>query len=296
MRIAATPLRTMALAAVSALAMFAAHPYENAGEETKLWNGTAPGSEGAEGAEITKQPDDYKSFVRVQNIHEPSITAYLPPADIATGAGIIVAPGGGHEFLVIEKEGYEIAAWLNSQGIAAFILKYRLPRDPTSNIKYGIEEHATADALRAVRLVRSRAGDYNIDPDKVGVMGFSAGAEVAAFAETNWDLGHAGAADPLERVSSRPDFTAIVYPGPVPNAVPDNAPPSFLICSYDDRFHLIETMELYTMLQEKRVPAEVHIFASGGHGWGLREKELPVRDWPDLFMAWMQDQVLRDRP
>ena len=292
MRCFTTPLRVFLLGVLAVVALYGAHPYEKAGEEIRLWLGTAPGSEGAQGEEITKGPDDYKSFVRVQNIHNPSIIAYLPPADVATGAGIIIAPGGGHEFLVIEKEGYEVAAWLNAHGIAAFVLKYRLPRDPTSNIKYSIEDHAAADALRAIRLVRSRAADFHIQPDKIGMMGFSAGAELAAFTETNWDLGDPKAADPLERVSSRPDFTAIVYPGPVPKAVPDNAPPSFLICSYDDRFHLVQTVNFYTLLQEKRVPAELHIFAAGGHGWALRETEHPVKDWPDLFIAWLDDQVM----
>ena len=136
------------------------------------------------------------------------------------------------------------------------------------------------------------AGQYDFQFQCVISRFFSAGAEVAAFTETNWDLGDPNASDPLERLSSRPDFTAIVYPGPVPKAVPDNAPPSFLICSYDDRFHLIQTVNLYTMLQEKRIPAELHIFASGGHGWALREKDHPVKDWPELFIAWLADQVM----
>jgi endo-1,4-beta-xylanase len=122
-------------------------------------------------------------------------------------------------------------------------------------------------------------------------MGFSAGAELTTLAETRFDAGNPTAADPIDRVSSRPDFTAIIYPGPArTESVPADAPPAFLACSYDDRSHVIPTTQLYMALQEKRIPAEMHIFQSGGHGWGLREKSLPVGQWPDLFLAWMKDR------
>jgi acetyl esterase/lipase len=249
-------------------------------------------------SEVTKQPDDYKTFVRVQRIHNPSYDVYVPPKEKANGMAMVVAPGGGHEFLVIEKEGWEIADWLNAKGIAVFVLKYRLARDPMSKDAvgkqvYSIEGHALPDALRAIRMIRANAKDYAIDPARIGFMGFSAGAELTTLAETRFDMGHPESADPIERVSSRPDFSVIVYPGPArTESVPANAPPAFLICSYDDRSHAIPTTQLYMSLQEKRIPVEMHIFQSGGHGWALREKSLPVGGWPDLLFAWFKDRKL----
>ena len=142
--------------------------------------------------------------------HYPSIYLFLPPKDKATGVAMVVAPGGGHTQLVIDKEGFEIADWLNSMGIAAFVLKYRLARAPGS--KYTLPGEVYADAARSVRLVRSRAAEWGVDPAKIGFIGFSAGGEVTGMIETQFDAGKPDAADPVERVSSRPDFTVSVYP------------------------------------------------------------------------------------
>jgi endo-1,4-beta-xylanase len=281
--------RLIAASFAAAILMFAADPNPRG---IRLWPGA-----GSPVAEVAKQPDDYKTFVRVQQIHNPSIDVYLPPKVIANGMAMVVAPGGGHEFLVIEKEGTEIADWLNAKGIAVFVLKYRLARDPMSKADgkqlYGIEPHALPDALRAIRIVRAQAKEFGIDPARIGFMGFSAGAELTTLAETRFDMGNASATDPIERISSRPDFSVIVYPGPAKTeAVPANAPPAFLICSYDDRSHAIPTTQLYMALQEKRIPVEMHIFQSGGHGWALRERNLPVGQWPDLLFAWFKDRKL----
>ena len=224
-------------------------------------------------------------------VHYPSIYVFLPPKDKASGMAVVVAPGGGHSQLVIDKEGWEIADFLNRNGIAAFVLKYRLARAPGSH--YTVEGNALADAARAMRTVRSRAAEWGVDPARIGIMGFSAGGEVAALMETRFDAGNAGAADAIDRAGSRPDFAVVVYPGYRPGTitVPKDAPPTFLVCADDDRSHVVTTVDLYLDLEKQQVPAELHIYGSGGHGFGLRSK-LPVGNWPDRLLDWLRARKL----
>ncbi|MGD0048670.1 MAG: alpha/beta hydrolase [Bryobacteraceae bacterium] len=259
------------------------------GEEIRLWPNGAPGSEGETAAEVFKGDARLPSNFTV--VHYPSIYVFLPPKDEASGMAMVVAPGGGHSQLVIDKEGWEIAEFLNRNGIAAFVLKYRLARAPGSH--YTVEGNALADAARAMRTVRSRAGEWGVDPARIGIMGFSAGGEVAALMETRFDAGNANVADPIERASSRPDFAVVVYPGYRPGTitVPKDAPPTFLVCADDDRSHVVTTVNLYLDLEKQQVPAEMHIYGSGGHGFGLRSK-LPVANRPDRLLDWMRDRKL----
>jgi len=259
------------------------------GEEIRLWPNGAPGSEGETAAEVFKGDARLPSNFTV--VHYPSIYVFLPPKDKASGMAVVVAPGGGHSQLVIDKEGWEIADLLNRNGIAAFVLKYRLARAPGSH--YTVEGNALPDAARAMRTVRSRAAEWGVDPARIGVMGFSAGGEVAALMETRFDAGNANAADPIDRASSRPDFAVVVYPGYRPGTitVPKDAPPTFLVCADDDRSHVVTTVNLYLDLEKQQVPAEMHIYGSGGHGFGLRSK-LPVGNWPDRLLDWMRDRKL----
>ena len=259
------------------------------GEEIRLWPNGAPGSEGETAAEVFKGDARLPSNFTV--VHYPSIYVFLPPKDEASGMAMVVAPGGGHSQLVIDKEGWEIADFLNRNGIAAFVLKYRLARAPGSH--YTVEGNALADAARAMRTVRSRAAEWGVDPARIGIMGFSAGGEVAALMETRFDAGNASAADPIDRASSRPDFAVVVYPGYRPGTitVPKDAPPTFLVCADDDRSHVVTTVNLYLDLEKQQAPAEMHIYGSGGHGFGLRSK-LPVGNWPDRLLDWMRDRKL----
>jgi len=259
------------------------------GEEIRLWPNGAPGSEGETAAEVFKGDARLPSNFTV--VHYPSIYVFLPPKDKASGMAVVVAPGGGHSQLVIDKEGWEIADFLNRNGIAAFVLKYRLAR--ASGSHYTVEGNALADAARAMRTVRSRAAEWGVDPARIGIMGFSAGGEVAALMETRFDAGNASAADPIDRASSRPDFAVVVYPGYRPGTitVPKDAPPTFLVCADDDRSHVVTTVNLYLDLEKQQVPAEMHIYGSGGHGFGLRSK-LPVGNWPDRLLDWMRDRKL----
>jgi endo-1,4-beta-xylanase len=259
------------------------------GEEIRLWPSGAPGSEGETASEVFKGDARLPSNFSV--VHYPSIYVFLPPKDKASGMAVVVAPGGGHSQLVIDKEGWEIAGFLNRNGIAAFVLKYRLARAPGSH--YTVEGNALADAARAMRTVRSRAAEWGVDPARIGIVGFSAGGEVAALIETRFDAGNATATDAIDRAGSRPDFAAVVYPGYRPGTitVPKDAPPTFLVCADDDRSHVVTTVNLYLDLQKQQVPAEMHIYGSGGHGFGLRSK-LPVGNWPDRLLDWMRDRKL----
>jgi endo-1,4-beta-xylanase len=273
------------------------------GQEIKLWANGAPGSEGTTAEEVSKPAanPEYAGLPGNYSVtHYPSLFVFLPPRDNATGAAMVVAPGGGHRQLVIEKEGWEVADWLNHLGIAAFVLKYRLARADGS--KYTLPEHVYADAARSVRLVRSRAREWRIDPARVGFIGFSAGGEVAGMIETRFDAGKPDAVDPVERFSSRPDFTVLVYPSYRPGAnradapplfpVPADAPPVFLICADDDRSHVEPTVKFYLELESQRIPAEMHIYSSGGHGFALRptQKPAPVMSWPERLKEWLTER------
>jgi acetyl esterase/lipase len=255
-----------------------------------LWPQGAPGFESRRNeAEVAK---DYW----IANIHNPSITAYLPPRDKANGAAVVICPGGGHRLLVFKAEGDEPARYLNSLGVAAFVLKYRLGREKDS--PYSIDKHAREDGQRAMRLVRSRAREWNIDPNRIGIMGFSAGGETAAMVSYNAGQGDSAAADPIDRQSSRPDFLVMIYPGPlgIPETIPSDAPPAFLLVANDDRGAAGNITRLLTSYRKAGVPVEAHILAHGGHGFnmGNRSKLQSVKKWPERLGDWLDDNGILD--
>jgi endo-1,4-beta-xylanase len=206
---------------------------------------------------------------------------------------MIVAPGGGHRFLSIDTEGTNVAEWLRSIGVAAFVLKYRLAREDGS--PYKVEVHPYADAQRAIRMLRSRAGEWRLDPARIGIMGFSAGGEVAALASTKYDAGKPDAADPIERQGSRPDFQILIYPGIRPEGVTvtKDTPPTFMLCADNDKGPAAAIPALYLALKKEGVPAELHIYASGGHGFGLRPNDprpnVIYATWALRLKEWMAD-------
>ena len=271
-----------------------AHGVER-GEEIRLWPHGAPGSEGVAAPEVFTPPDNPKLPTRYTVVHYPSIYVFLPPKEKANGMAVVIAPGGGHQQLMMEHEGYSIASWLNDQGIAGFVLKYRLARAKDSH--YTVEGDALPDAARAMRMVRKRAAEWGVDPARIGFMGFSAGGEVAALMETRFDAGNDSAPDPIDRVSSRPDFAVVVYPGFKPGTitVPKNAPPTFLVCADNDRSHVVTTVNLYLDLEKQGVSSEMHIYASGGHGFSMRKSGLPAASWPDRLLEWLGDRKLLAR-
>ena len=264
------------------------------GETVALWEKGAPGSEAmASKPEAVTKSDKQWDSVKVSSIHNPSLLVYLPPRNKATGAAMIVAPGGGHRFLSIDTEGTNVAEYLNSQGIAAFVLKYRLAREQGST--YKIDVDALGDAQRAIRMLRTRAAEWNLNPAKIGIMGFSAGGEVAVLASTRFDAGKADSADPIERQSSKPDYQVLIYPGIRPEnyTVTKETPPTFLLAADNDRGPSTAIPALYLALKKAGVPAELHVYSSGGHGFGLQPTDtrpnVIYSTWAVRLKEWMAD-------
>lgn len=255
------------------------------GEVVPLWPGGAPGFESRRG-----EPERAESYW-VRNVHNPSITAFLPDEQAATGAGVVVCPGGGHRELVFNAEGADAAAYLNRIGVAAFVLKYRLAREEGS--PYSVDVHPKQDAQRAMRVVRSRSEEWGVDPDRLGMLGFSAGGEVVSMVAYTPGAGDPEADDPVERERANPDFQALVYPGPlgVPNAIPADAPPAFLLVANDDRGAAWVVTRLLQKYRQAGRPVEAHVFAQGGHAFnmGQRTPLRTLKQWPDRLADWMAD-------
>jgi len=260
-------------------------------EPIKLWPKGVPGFTGSLTPETVRLNADGEHIV--SNIQEPSIIPYLPRTDLATGAAVIVAPGGGHSELWMDHEGFAVAEWLSSHGVAAFVLKYRLARQ--KNSAYTIEGTELGDMQRAIRTVRSRSKEWGIDPARIGVMGFSAGGELAALASTRYDEGLPSSDDPVERSSSKPNFQALLYPAiPHDPRLTADTPRAFLACGGDDRPDISQGLpELYLALTRLHVSAELHIYAGIGHGFGVRKTNpAPVSGWTLLFLGWLNAQGL----
>lgn len=265
------------------LAIFAAGP----ADDILLWPNGAPGSEGKTSAETVRIAQPGGDHV-VTGVNKPTIRPYLPAAGSATGAAVIVAPGGGHAELWVDHEGYYVAQWLSEHGIAAFVIKYRLAK--ATNSTYTVDGDELADMQRAIRLVRGRAVEWGIDPHRLGVMGFSAGGEVAFLSAMHYDEGKADAADPIDRQNCRPDFQGLIYPGNVRRLEPTtNSPPAFLACGGNDRADISQGLaNAYLKFKQVKVPVELHIYTGVGHGFGLRPANTaPVGKWPDRFYEWM---------
>ena len=261
-------------------------------KEILLWPNGAPGSEGKTSKEKMRISETGDHVV--SNIHFPSLTIYLPDKNAATGAAVIIAPGGGHRELWIDHEGYNVAEYLQRKGIAAFVLKYRLAKD--SGSVYTIDKEELNDMKRAIRFVKSRAKEWAIDPSKVGVMGFSAGGEVAGLSAMRFDKGNANDIDAIERMNSRPAFQALIYPGRSSRfEVAENAPPLFILGGFNDRADISEGIaQVYLKFKKAGVPAELHIYSNAGHGFGLRKNNKgPVSQWLQRFVEWVNDTLFK---
>ena len=257
-------------------------------QEILLWPNGAPGSEGKTGETKVRIADNGEHVL--SNIHKPSLTPYLPSADKATGCAVIVAPGGGHRELWSDHEGHNVARWLSEHGIAAFVLKYRLAKE--TNSTYTVDDHALADMQRALRLVRSRAAEWHIATNRIGVMGFSAGGEIAFLSAQRFNQSVTNAVDSVDGLSALPAFQALIYPGSSRRIEPaTNSPPVFLVCGYNDRPDISEGLaSVYLKLKQIKVPAELHIYAGSGHGFGLRANDpKPAGKWIERFEEWLAD-------
>jgi endo-1,4-beta-xylanase len=300
---------------ISLLLAIAARAAESQ-KEILLWPNGAPGSEGKTTDEKVRIADNGEHVL--SNIHKPGITPYLPPADKATGCAVIVAPGGGHRELWSDHEGHNVARWLSDRGIAAFVLKYRLARE--TNSTYTVDDHALPDMQRAIRVVRQRATEWHIATNRIGVMGFSAGGEVAflsaqrfdrsapedgripkAASRTSSDGDRDGVTvfDPIENESARPDFQALIYPGRTERIAPvTNSPPAFLVCGYNDRADISEGLSnVYLKFKQLRIPAELHIYTGTGHGFGLRPaNNQSSGKWIERFEEWLDGSGFVKKP
>ena len=249
-----------------------------------LWVNGAPGFE-----DRKNEKEEAKDWW-VKNIHNPSLTVFLPPKEIATGAAVIVCPGGGFRTLVFNAEGRDAAKFLNSIGIAAFVLKYRLFREENSPYK---EENPKQDIFRAMRLVRSLANDFNVDTSRIGVMGFSAGGEVAGWVSYHFTDKHFTTADAVDKLNARPAFQVLIYPGPlaVPDSIPSTSPPSFLLAANDDECCSEPIVKLLEMHRKAKVPVEVHLYAQGNHAFnmGNRSSLNSIKTWPQRLADWLKD-------
>jgi endo-1,4-beta-xylanase len=256
-----------------------------------LWPSGAPGSDGKVAEEATRLSSGNERVV--SSVHRPSLIVYLPSKESANGAAVIIAPGGGHRELWTDHEGHNIAKWLSSRGVAGFVLKYRLAREKDST--YTIEGHALADTQRAIRLARSRAAEWGIDPERIGVMGFSAGGELAALASVRYQAAGENTTDPIEKQSSKPAFQALIYPA-IPRDMPlsKETPPAFLLCGENDRQNISQGLpELYLALKRAGASAELHVYAGVGHGFGMRETTKgAVATWPARFHEWLDSSGL----
>jgi acetyl esterase/lipase len=250
-----------------------------------LWPNGAPGFESRR-----NEPEQAKDYW-VKNIHNPSITVYFPAKEKATGAAVIICPGGGHRELVFNAEGVEPALFLNNIGVIAIVLKYRLSRE--DNSPYSIDIHPRQDAYRAVRLVRSKASEWNIDTNRIGMLGFSAGGEVVAMIAYANGKGDPNAADKIDRLNGKPNFQMLVYPGPlgIPDSIPSDAPPAFLLAANDDPCCSVSVINLLEKYRAANVSVEAHIFAKGSHAFnmGNRSKLNSIKVWPQRMADWLED-------
>jgi len=249
-----------------------------------LWQNGAPGFESKKNI-----PEDAKEWW-VRSIHNPSLVVYPAPANIATGVAVVICPGGGFRSLVFNAEGSDPARYLNSLGITTFVLKYRLFR--ADSLLY-TEENPKQDIFRAMRLVRSRAKEFKIDTARIGVMGFSAGGEVAGWVAYHYQESHALKPDAVDALSARPSFQILIYPGPlaVPDVVAPTAPPTFMLVSNNDECCSEPVIKLLQMHRKAKVPVEAHIYTEGSHGFNMGKRSTfnSLKTWPDRLTDWIKD-------
>jgi acetyl esterase/lipase len=264
-----------------------------------VWSGAAPGAQANPPAEIdtTTAKDGLvagKPVVRLGNVSAPTLTLYTPMGQ-NSGAAVVVFPGGGYHILAIDIEGTEVCEWLNSAGITCVLLKYRVP----DSGPYPKFPAALEDTQRVLGLVRLHAAGWHIDPNRIGVLGFSAGGHLAAAISTHFDERLYSPQDAADKLSCRPDFAILIYPAyltiedknfaPNPEIHPTaNTPPTFIVQAEDDPVHVENALVYFLGLKNAKVPAELHIYAQGGHGYGLRRTALPVTTWPQSVETWLR--------
>jgi len=256
-----------------------------------LWQNGAPGFEAR--ASIPEVSQDYWT----KHINNPSITVYLPDPAKANGTAVLVVPGGGHNQLVITTEGNAVAKWLNDRGVAAFVLRYRLFREEGS--PYSLED-ARADTERGMRLIRAHAGQFGVDPHRVGVIGFSAGGELARMVALSSPVAARGKGDAIDLLPARPDFALLIFPGPLhaEEHVAKTAPPLFMAAANDDQCCSQPPIDLLKLYRDAGASAELHIYRAGGHAYNLGERTdlVSLKHSPQQIEDWLSDMGLLGHP
>ena len=294
-----TLLATLTLTAFLPLAARCAEP-----EPIRLWPNDTPGEKGGIGAEVdTTKPTDGlvggKRLMRIANVATPTMSIFPPPKDKDTGTAVVICPGGAYNILAWDLEGTEVCDWLNSLGVTGVVVKYRVPR------REGLEKHTAPlqDAQRALGLVRLRAKELGINPERIGVLGFSAGGHLAAALSTGFDARTYEPLDDADKTSCRPDFTILIYPAYLTlkdggdTLAPEikvtaQTPPAFIAMAQDDPVH-VESAYVYSLaLKNAKVPCELHLYPDGGHGYGLRPSAPAVTTWPARAAEWMEKRGL----
>jgi acetyl esterase/lipase len=267
----------------------------------RVWPGKAPGEKGDIGPEKAEPtpPNEVKPITRLTNVSDPTITIHRPPKETGNGAAVVICPGGGYNILATNLEGDEVADWLNSIGVTGIVLKYRVParKDQPKHLA------PLQDAQRAVSLVRSQAAQWGINPGRIGILGFSAGGHLAAAASTNFDRRQYEAVDGVDAISCRPDFAVLVYPAYLTAGdhlspeirVSEKTPPTFFAHAADDGVSAENSIAMFMALRRAKVPAELHVYAAGGHGFGLRPTKNPCCTWPQRCQEWMQSRGLLEK-
>ncbi len=303
-----TSLRLAAVLLTHLLALSAASAADPA-LVLDVWPGKPPGETRSYPPEAdTTKPDGPlvagRRVIRLGNVSTPQLAVYRPEPARDTGAAVVVCPGGGFNILAYDLEGTEVAAWLNSVGITAIVLKYRVPaRDPQQRWLAPVQ-----DAQRSVSLVRARAGEWGVDPKRIGIAGFSAGGATAAFTALFRDQRQYPTGDAIDAVSCRPDFALLIYTAyfvergqstlnpKLPVTFTADAPPMFFVHAFDDGIPVQNALLAAAELKKVNVPVEVHVYDTGGHGYGLRPvPTLPVTSWPQRAEEWMQRRGLLRR-
>ena len=261
-----------------------------------VWPGKAPGEKGDVGEDqAVPSSKEAQPVKRVTNVTRPTITVFRP-ADQTTGTAVLICPGGGYNHLAFDKEGEEVAAWLNTLGVTGIVLKYRVPprKDQPRHLA------PLQDAQRAMSLVREYAAEWKLDPQRIGILGFSAGGHLAAATATNHDQRQYEALDDTDKLGCRPDFAVLVYPAYLTGGerltpeirVDERTPPCFFVHATNDRISPENSLKMYSALRNAKVPAEMHVYVTGGHGFGLRPSSNPCSTWPQRCEQWMNSQGL----
>jgi acetyl esterase/lipase len=272
------------------LLFFTGINYAQTRDTIYLWPDKVPGENEAKHEPI-QTSNTSGNVIRITDVTNPAILVFEPKASVNNGAGVIVCPGGGYRILAIDKEGYEIAEWLNKLGFTAFVLQYRVPNK---------QKEALYDIQRAIKVIRSKAPEWNLNTSKLGVLGFSAGASLSVRASTRFTIDTYTKIDGIDSISCRPDFAVLIYPAGLdqgenrsltPELLVDNNTPSMFIFGTADDKYANSSLVIATALRDNKVPVEIHLLQEGGHGYGMRPGNIAAETWPPLAEIWLQKEI-----